>query len=426
VTRLDVLVVAPYVPYPPWFGGASRVYHLLRALAGMHRVSLLCYGTSADLAGAGPLREACETVQVVPPPRGERWRRLYQARSLLGRPYYYYAFYSRRMARALRDTLERRAFDVVQVEFSQMAYHDLPPGPLRILDAHNVEHLLLDRVGRQESQPVRRFYAELQARKFRPDEIRACRRMDGVLTTSGADRAVLAGEGVDTPIHVAPNGVDVEYFTPPDVPTPMPRLLFTGAINYAPNTDAVLCFCTDILPRIRAVVPEATFAVVGRKPPERVRRLASPSVMVTGTVPDVRPFMRDAAVFVVPLRSGSGTRLKILEALASGCAVVSSSVGCEGLDVTDGQDILVADTPGAFADAVVRCLRDPDLRARLGARGRALVERWYRWETIGQAVSGVYAELLDARQRRAAPVGARPVRHGRYGDAAHPSAEVAP
>lgn len=403
---MDVLIVAPYVPYPPWFGGASRVYHLLRALARTHRVSLLCYGTAGEVAAAGPLTEACEDVQIVVPPRGERWRRLYQARSFVGRPYYYYAFHSRAMARALRSTLARRAFDIVQIEFSQMAaYLRLPPGPLRVLDAHNVEYLLLDRVGRQERHPLRRLYSWAQARKFRPDEIVACRGMDGVLTTSATDRAVLAREGVDVPIRVAPNGVDTEYFTPTPTPPTAPGLLFTGAMNYLPNTDAVLHFCADILPRVRAAVPAVRFAVVGRHPPARVRRLASPSVLVTGTVSDVRPFMRDAAVFVVPLRSGSGTRLKILEALASGCAVVSTSVGCEGIDVTHSREILVADTPAAFADAVVRCLRDPALRARLGAEGRALVERQYRWETVGDAVNEAYEELMDAR-RRLAPTAA--------------------
>jgi glycosyltransferase involved in cell wall biosynthesis len=396
---LDVLVVAPYVPYPPWFGGASRVYHLLRVLARKHRVSLLCYGTRNELAAARRLTEVCTDAQVVAPPRGRRWRRLYQARSLVGRPYYYYAFHSPAMARALLATLARRSFDVVQVEFSQMAYHEVPPGPLRVLDAHNVEYLLLDRVRRQEQHWLRRLYAWIQARKFRPQEIKACRGMDGVLTTSDADRRVLAGAGVDVPIRVAPNGVDVDYFTPWRTPARAPRLLFTGAINYGPNADAVLHFCADILPRIRAAVPEVTFAVVGRDPPDRVQRLAGRSVLVTGTVTDVRPFMRDAAVFVVPLRSGSGTRLKILEALASGCAVVSTSVGCEGINVTHGQDILIADTAAAFAEAVVRCLRDPELRASLGARGRALVEREYRWETVGDAVTDAYAELMEARER---------------------------
>jgi glycosyltransferase involved in cell wall biosynthesis len=396
---VEILVFAPYVPYPPWFGGASRVYHLIRVLGREHRITLLCLGTTAELDAARPLRDACVEVLAVPPPPGARWRRLYQARSVLGHPYYRYAYYSAPMRRALDALLRRRSFDVIHVEFAHMGYYRLPPGPLRVLDEHNVEYRLLERVGRQERDPLRRFYAFVQARKFRRDELAACRRMDGVLTTSEADRAVLAAEGVDVPIHVVPNGVDCEFFTAARPPESGARLLFTGAINYVPNTDAVLYFCDEILPRVRAVRPDVSFAIVGRDPPERVRRLAGPSITVTGTVPDVRPWMRDAAVVVVPLRSGSGTRLKILEALASGCAVVSSSIGCEGLEVTHGRDILIADRPDEFAAGVLRCLADPGLRARLGRGGRALVEQRYRWESIGRALSRHYAEMQDASHR---------------------------
>jgi sugar transferase (PEP-CTERM/EpsH1 system associated) len=400
---MEILVLAPYLPYPPWFGGASRIYHLIRVLAREHRVTLLCLGTPAEREAAVPLLEACAEVETVPAPAGARWRRLYQARSVVGRPYYHYAYYSPRMARALERLLARRAFDVIQVEFAHMGYYRLPAGPLRVLDEHNVEYRLLERVSRQERDPLRRFYGWVQARKFRRDELAACRRMDAVLVTSAADGAVLAEDvDADVPIRIVPNGVDVDFFRPERSPGAPPTLLFTGAINYVPNSDAVVHFCADILPRIQAAVPGVRFAVVGRDPPERVRGLAGPAVTVTGTVPDVRPWMRQAAVFVVPLRSGGGTRLKILEALASGCAVVSSSIGCEGLEVTHGRDILVADRPAEFAEAVVRCLRDPELRGRLGARGRHLVERRYRWESIGRDLGARYAELQERVQRPAA------------------------
>lgn len=396
---MQILIVSKCVPYPPSFGGAARVYHLARVLARDHGVSLLCYGSAAEREHVATLAARSIEVQTVPPPPGARWRRLYQARSLVGRPFHYYNFYSGAMTRALHATLARRRFDVVQIEFSEMAYHPVPPGPIRILDEHNVEFLLLDRVWRQERKPLRRLYGRVHARKFRPDELAACRRMNAVLTTSDKDRSVLRAEGIDVPMHVIPNGVDVEFFTPDQAPVQRPRLLFTGAINYVPNTDAVIHFCRDILPAVRTAVPEVSFAIVGRDPPGRVRRLTGPSVVVTGTVPDVRPWMREATVFVVPLRSGSGTRLKILEALASGCAVVSTSIGCEGLDVTHGEDILIADTPAEFAQAVVRSLRDPELRARLGARGRTLVERQYRWDAIGGTLSALYTELLEARAK---------------------------
>jgi glycosyltransferase involved in cell wall biosynthesis len=227
-----------------------------------------------------------------------------------------------------------------------------------------------------------------------------------VLTTSLDDRDLLAPHLDGTPMRVVPNGVDTDFFRPSTGREDPAGLLFTGAMNYAPNADGVLHFCTEILPAIHAAIPETSLAVVGRNPPPRIQGLGTDKIAITGTVRDVRPWMHRAAVFVVPLRVGGGTRLKILEALACGRAVVSTALGCEGLDVTDGEDILIADTPAAFADAVVRCLRDPGLRQRLGSRGRTLVERRYRWDAIGRGLSDFYREMHEAALRRApAPQG---------------------
>jgi polysaccharide biosynthesis protein PslH len=261
----------------------------------------------------------------------------------------------------------------------------------------------LERSWRQSSSPLRRLYNRLEAAKLKRDELAACRRASAVLTTSDVDRATLAPEVAGVPIRVVPNGVDTSYFMPTGPggagePVDPACVLFTGAIDYHPNTDGVRYFHAEILPRIHTAAPEAVFTVVGKDPPAHIRALGGPRVVVTGAVPDVRPWMRRGAVAVVPLRVGGGTRLKILEAMASGRAVVSTTIGCEGIEVTPGENILVADTPADFADAVVRCLRDPGLRARLGRRGRALVERRYRWEAIGEALSDFYRELVARRR----------------------------
>ncbi len=397
---MEILVLAPYPPYPPRFGGAARIFHLVRVLAAAHRVTLLCFASSEERASLGPLREMGIAVHTVDYPAGARWKRLHQLRSLVGRAYAYHANYSPQMAATLTALLARHRFDVVQLEFGDMAgYYRRPDTVLTVLDEHNVEYRLLERTWRQERGPLRRLYNRVQSRKLRRDELGACRRVDAILTTSDVDRAALAHDVPGIPIRVVPNGVDTAYFVPRatgDAEDPA-RIVFTGAIDYQPNSDAVLHFCADILPRIRAAVPEATFAVVGKDPPDRVRRLQGDGVLVTGTVADVRPWMRQAAVFVVPLRVGGGTRLKILEALAAGCAVVTTSLGCEGIELTPGSDVLVADRPAEFAGAVVRCLRDPALRAGLGARGRELVERRYRWEAIGERLSAFYQELHRTR-----------------------------
>jgi sugar transferase (PEP-CTERM/EpsH1 system associated) len=398
---MDILVLAPYPPYPPRFGGATRIFHLVRMLAREHRVTVLCLASPAERAALAPLREICASVHTADYPPGVARKRLYQLRSLVGRPYAYHLNYSPELAATLTRLLARQRFDAVQLEFGDVApFYPVPPGVVRVLDAHNVEYQVLERTYRQVRSPLRRLYYRVEASKLRRAELGLCRRVDAILTTSEVDRATLAAEVSGVPMHVIPNGVDTAYFTPGDGAEAVDpsSVLFTGAIDYHPNTDGVLHFCADILPRIHAAAPEAVFTVVGKEPPAAVQALAGPGVMITGAVPDVRPWMRRAAVFVVPLRMGGGTRLKILEAMASERAVVSTSLGCEGIDVTPGEDILIADTPAAFAQAVVRCLRDPGLRARLGARGRALVERRYRWEVVGDALSAVYGHLVAPRR----------------------------
>jgi sugar transferase (PEP-CTERM/EpsH1 system associated) len=404
-----ILVVAPYPPYPPRFGGAARIYHLLRVLARDHRITLLSFASPDEAAEMGPLADLGIEVHTVPraPARSPRRKRLYQLRSLVGRTYSHYSLWSPRMAAGLDGLLSRRRFDVVQLEFGDLAgSYAVAPGPLRVLDEHNVEYRFMERLERQERSRLRRLFYRLEARKLRDDELAACRRADAILTTSDVDRATLAPDVGATPIRVVPNGVDTTFFTPGPPGNGRPRLVFTGAIDYQPNTDAVLHFCAEIWPRVRRAAPEATLAIVGKDPPPAVLALAGEGVTVTGTVPDVRPWMQSATAFVVPLRTGGGTRLKILEALASGRAVVSTSLGCEGLEVTPGRDILVADEPAAFADAVLRCVGDPALRARLGAAGRALVEERYRWEAIGANLADFYQELLARRRQH--PTGEQP------------------
>jgi sugar transferase (PEP-CTERM/EpsH1 system associated) len=393
---VEILVVAPFPPYPPRFGGATRVFHLVRTLAREHRVTLACLASPAERAALGPLRDICAEVHTEDYPPTARHKRWHQLRSLVARPFSYYLHYSPALAARVRRLLAERRFDVVQLEFGDAApFYAPPPGVPFVLDEHNVEYRLLERSWRQARSPLRRLWNRSEARKIRRAELAACRRARAVLTTSEVDRATLAPDVPGVPIRVVPNGVDTGYFTPGDEPVDPASIVFTGAIDYHPNTDGVLHFCADILPAVHAGAPDAVLTVVGKDPPAAVRALAGPRVVVTGAVPDVRPWMRRAAVFVVPLRVGGGTRLKILEALASGRAVVSTSIGCEGIEVTPGEDILVADTPAAFAAAVLRCLRDPGLRARLGARGRALVERRYRWEAIGEDLGAFYRELLD-------------------------------
>jgi len=247
-------------------------------------------------------------------------------------------------------------------------------------------------------------------------EARALRRFDGVLAVSDADRqsfARLYPDAVRRPIHVVQTGVDTDYFTPTHEPPRASHIVFTGSMDWLPNEDAMLFFCDQVLPRIRAEMPAARLSIVGRAPTPAVRRLAdAAAVRVTGRVDDVRPFMSEAAVYVVPLRIGGGTRLKIFEAMAMGKAVVSTTVGAEGLPVISGEHLLLADDPAAFARAVTTLLRDATLRARLGCAARSLVLERYDWSAVAGSMEDALERIAVGRadDERVVPFGARVAR----------------
>jgi glycosyltransferase involved in cell wall biosynthesis len=244
---------------------------------------------------------------------------------------------------------------------------------------HNVEYQIWQRLATLERRVARRTLLEVEWRKLRRCEAAVCAAADLTITVSEEDRRTLTDVAPDARIASVPTGVDATYFAPGGRREVPYRLVFTGSMDWYPNRDAVLYFSNTILPRIRARIPEVSFTVVGRNPGSHLASLARLGVTVTGTVPDVRPHIDEAALYVVPLRAGGGTRLKIFEALAMGKAVVSTTIGAEGLGVTSNRDIVLADDPDTFAHAVVSLLQDAPARRRLGRAGRALVESAYTW-----------------------------------------------
>jgi len=232
---------------------------------------------------------------------------------------------------------------------------------------------------------------DTQYRRMLAYEDNALQRFDGILTVSDADSETFHRLYPDVcvkPMWVIPTGVDTDYFAPDGTSPSGPRLVFTGSMDWLPNEDAMLYFCREVLPLIRAEEPRARLTIVGRTPTPAVRALADEHIEVTGTVADVRPFVRRASVYVVPLRIGGGTRLKIFEAMAMGQAVVSTTVGAEGLPITGGEHALIADGPRAFADAVLSLLRDSRRREALATAARKLVVDHHDWS--------VAAGVLDA------------------------------
>ena len=290
------------------------------------------------------------------------------------------------LARRARAIVDRDGCDLVVADFL-FAVPNVPFGRVPVVHfSHNVEHVIWRRYAALEPRRLRRLLLEIEWRKFRSAEARACRRSHLTIAVSDEDRRALAALAPAATIGAIPTGVDLEYFTPaPDRERPR-HIAFCGSMDWQPNEDAVCWFADEILPRVQAEVPDATFAIIGRQPTARVRALADRrGVTVTGSVDDVRPHVTSAAISVVPLRIGGGTRLKIFEALAMGQAVLSTPIGAEGLGLTPDREVAIADDAPAFADAAVALLRDADRRHALGGAGRQLVEARYAWARVGDA-----------------------------------------
>jgi polysaccharide biosynthesis protein PslH len=401
--RLRILVLTPSLPYPPIWGFGTRVYQFLRLLAREHEVTLVTYAAPDDGDKVAALAKVCAAVHTVA--RGnqtERRKRLAQLSSVFS-PLSYQRrnLHSREMQLMLDELTAREPFDVIQIESSQVASFSFDSRSVLVLDEHNIEYELLYRMFQTERSAMRRFYNWVEFTKFKREEISAWQRVSGCLSTSAREDEIIRATVPGLMTEVVANAVDVDYFKDSDQPIDLCAIVMTGLMHYRPNIDGALYFLREIFPHILASRPEMVFYIVGAGASEELKRLAGPNVVVTDTVPDVRPYVRKAAVFVVPLRMGGGTRLKVLEGLAMEKAVVSTSLGCEGIDVTDGEQLLIMDDPRAFADAVLALLNDQTRARTLGRQGREFVERQYKWETVVNRLENFYDRLLAERPVRA-------------------------
>ena len=397
-------------------GGKLRTWHLMRYLAGRHEITCISFADprqpESDRAGMSAVCSELITI-----PRRERRKEgpaFYAgvARYLLSPlPYAVAQYRSWRYRRTVKAALARRQYDRIVCDFLVPAVN-LParlPCPA-ILFTHNVEAEIWRRHAETAAGGLFKSLYTQQWKRMLRFEGRTVARFDRVLAVSDVDRDTLQrlyGDALSAPVSVIPTGVDTAYFTPRPATRPSSRrIVFTGSMDWLPNADGVLFFCREVLPIVRQAEPDVTFTIVGRSPTPAVRRLSDdPGIEVTGRVEDVRPYLANAAVYVVPLRIGGGTRLKIFEAMAAGRAVVSTSIGAEGLPTEHGRHLLLADTPQAFAEAVVKLLRDEPMRAAIEAQGRALVTAQYDWSA---AAAHFEAALLDTRTS-----GPRPARDAR-------------
>lgn len=403
---MKLLFVTGTLPYPPTDGWKIRVFALLRGLAQRHAVSVASFVRRIDDALAVErLRDQGIDLHVVC--RDHRYAPSKLLKGLIGRTAFPILNYrDGRMGQVLQHVLRSDSFDIVQVESIHMAQYCLGLPQTTILDLHNIESLLMRRYARQETNPLKRAYAEVTWRKLATYERETCRRFSHCLTCSDEERVLLQTRcGVDR-VTVIPNGMDVDGDSGEEPhghqggnPAPGERIVFVGRMDYHANVEGVRWFSRHVWPRIRACRPGAVFQIVGGHPVPAISRLArAGEIEVTGFVRDVRPYVKDASVVVVPLRVGGGTRLKILEALGLGKPLVSTTVGAEGIDAVPDRDLIIADRAQEFADEVVSLLIQPERRKALGDAGRRLVQSQYNWDRIVKDLESIYEQCLDIKR----------------------------
>lgn len=400
---MHILFLTSHFPYPPQSGGALRADGLINgAVAAGYQVSLFCF---AEIPPSGtPLHKRCMDIITAKPPTRHLSDRLRDI-ALTRHADMARRFWSDEALDQLKDYLATHTVDLIHAESIEMAVYLLPihawyPDLPLIYGSLNAEADLQRTVFRAERGNPKRLagtiYSWIQWRRLSVLERRICQTASAVLAVSEPDQALLQAMS-DTPVALVKNGIttaDYAHIQPNDALGDK-AIVFTGSMDYRPNVDAVLWFIDQILPHLSA---DTYFYIVGHRPHPRLLALQShPQITLTGRVDDITPYWAGAKVYVAPLRMGSGTRFKILEAMASGCAVVSTTIGAQGLGVTSGQELILADTPTAFAAAIEGLLENPAQREALGQAGRQFVQHHFDWSVIVPRLLEVYRQFAPAQ-----------------------------
>lgn len=399
-TVLKILVLDEELPYPTNTGKRTRSFNLYRRLGATFRLRYVGYGESDSEAAKVLRAEGIEPILVsrrMPPKQGPAFYLSLLTNLLSPHPYIVTSHYSKSYQDVVLASLAEFQPDLVLCEWTPYAiYVKKLLAVKKLVSAHNVEADIWQRYYENETNPFRRWYIWEQWRKVQLFERSALTWVDGATAVSDLDRISLAKNHPQLRIAVIPNGVDLEYFRPLPLPTQAHHLVFTGSMDWRPNQDAARYFIREILPILKQVRPDLECTFVGRNPPADIQNLGeTPGVHITGTVEDVRPYVERASVYVVPLRIGGGSRLKILEALAMGRAVVSTIVGAEGLDVVHDQHVMLADDPTSFAQAVLQLLSNSKRCQELATEGRRLVEQRYGWDALAERFTNYVDDVVQ-------------------------------
>ena len=392
---MNVLLLTQVLPYPPDSGPKVKTWNVIKYLARHHEVTLTSFVRGDQSAEVDHLRRYCRAVHAVPMDRGLVRDGLAMIRSLgTGRPWMMVRDDRAEMRRCVDQLAGKTAFDIVHADQLNMAQYALRvPAAFKVLDAHNALWLLYKRLAATMVPGPRKWLLERDWRLLKQYEGRMVRTFDAVLAVTEEDEAaLLQAAGERREITVIPIAVDTDEMRPVNRRPEANHILHVGTMYWPPNIDGIWWFIREIYPLVRRQRPDAIFDIVGSRPPQDLQSLGQddPGINVTGYVSDLTPYLEQVGVFIVPLRAGGGMRVKILNALAQGLPIVSTSLGCEGIAVIDGHHILIGDTPADFAAAVLRLLDAPGLQAKLAISGRQLAETRYDYRQACIRLDRVY------------------------------------
>jgi len=394
--RLKILVLRVRLLSPQNTGNRIRTARMIEELSKDNDVTLVTYRYPTDTDDdVDKTAKYCKRLVVIPFTEAPKKSPLFYyelARNLFEPlPYIISKYVSREMCRAVQNVYEQERPDLVMCDYLQSCegLRNIPGVPF-VLFEHNVEAAIFDQLAQRESTFIKRAFIGMQARRLRRYERKLCRKAAHVIAVSDVDKDVYQKEWGVTHCDTIPTGVDIRFFKASSHECLVNNLVFTGSMDWMANQDGMKYFVKEIFPHIRLEIPDAVFTMVGRNPPPEILELGKiPGIHVTGTVDDIRPYVHGSKVYIVPLRIGSGTRLKLLEAMAMGKAIVSTTIGAEGLPLENGRHIVLADEPRAFAAEVVRLMRDTQERRYLAENARALAEREYSWEKVGRVFNDI-------------------------------------
>jgi sugar transferase (PEP-CTERM/EpsH1 system associated) len=398
---MNILFLTSRFPYPPYRGDKLKIYNLIKQLAHRgHSVSLLSFVGSAQEEEYVPvLKKFCANIRTVRRPLLKSIGTCVTGISS-DIPFQIHFFSDDKFQRELKDVLTSWNVNLIHVHLIRMAQYveSLRTVP-RILDLTDAGSLYLERFLSITKNPFKKIFLKVESRRLRQYE-KILEHFDDNLVCSEIDRAVLNERAPSAAIDLLYNGVDLDYFTKPgetdgaNVGEPnINGIIYTGNMTYHPNRDGILYFVKEIFPTIERVIPTATLYIVGQSPPREIKKLSRANIVVRGFVPDIKQEYLKNQVAIAPIRFGAGTLNKVLEPMALGIPVVSTSLAVQGLNLQNGEEIMVADTPEGFADMVVRILRDKEFQQRIGLKGQAIVRGQYGWTTITSTLEKIYQSL---------------------------------